>query len=123
MRAKRYSQQECLHDSPLHDLGCSVIRNRLMTQMAQTEVCNRYHNVDQQLCRWLLLSLDRLPGSRLLMTHNLISSVIGCRREGVSEAAAQLQRLGIIRYNWGHIEVLESCCTRTARLRMLCHRS
>lgn len=99
-------RKECLHDSPLHNLLLRYTQS-LMTQMAQTEVCNRYHSIDQQLCRWLLLSLDRLPVNRLLMTHNLISGVLGCRREGVSEAAAKLQRLGLIRYSWGHIEVCD----------------
>lgn len=108
-------RNECLHDSPLHDLLLRYTQS-LMTQMAQTEVCNRYHSIDQQLCRWLLLSLDRLPGNRLLMTHNLISGVLGRRREGVSEAAAKLQRMGIIRYSWGHIEV----CDRPALERLVC---
>lgn len=111
----RTLRKECRHDSPLHDLLLRYTQS-LMTQMAQTEVCNRYHSIDQQLCRWLLLSLDRLPGNRLLMTHNLISGVLGCRREGVSEAAAKLQRLGAIRYSWGHIEV----CDRAALEQRVC---
>lgn len=114
MRAQTL-KDECLHDSPLHNLLLRYTQS-LMTQMAQTEVCNRYHNIDQQLCRWLLLSLDRLPGNRLLMTHNLISGVIGRRHEGVSEAAAKLQRLGAIRYSWGHIEV----CDRAALEQRVC---
>lgn len=105
----------CLHNSALHDLLLRYTQS-LMTQMAQTEVCNRYHSIDQQLCRWLLLSLDRLPGNRLLMTHNLISGVLGRRRAGVSEAAARLQRLGAIRYSWGHIEV----CDRTVLEERVC---
>ena len=87
----------------------------LLTQMAQTAVCNRHHSVDQQLCRWLLLSLDRLPGDQLVMTQELIANMLGVRREGVTEAAGKLQRLGIIRYARGRIKVLE----RT-RLEQLC---
>ena len=79
----------------------------LITQMAQTAVCNRHHTLDQQLCRWLLLSLDRLPGSDLLMTQELIANMLGVRREGVTEAAARLQQSGLIRYSRGHISVLD----------------
>ena len=79
----------------------------LITQMAQTAVCNRHHSVDQQLCRWLLLSLDRLPGSELRMTQELIANMLGVRREGVTEAAAKLQHAGLIRYSRGHIMVLD----------------
>ncbi len=79
----------------------------LITQMAQTAVCNRHHTVEQQLCRWLLLSLDRLPGNELLMTQDLIANMLGVRREGVKEAAGKLQKLGLIRYSRGHIEVLD----------------
>ncbi len=79
----------------------------LITQMAQTAVCNRHHAVDQQLCRWLLLSLDRLPGSELVMTQELISVNLGVRREGVTEAALRLQEAGVIRYARGHIKVLD----------------
>jgi CRP-like cAMP-binding protein len=79
----------------------------LITQMAQTAVCNRHHSLDQQLCRWLLLSLDRLSGTDLLMTQELISNMLGVRREGVTEAAAQLQAAGIIRYSRGKISVLD----------------
>ena len=77
----------------------------LITQMAQTAVCNRHHSIDQQLCRWLLLSLDRLPSNRLTMTQELISNMLGVRREGVTEAAGRLQRLGVIRYRRGLIIV------------------
>ncbi len=77
----------------------------LITQMAQTAVCNRHHSVDQQLCRWLLLSLDRLPTSELRMTHELIANMLGVRREGVTEAAGRLQKLGVIEYHRGHISV------------------
>lgn len=78
----------------------------LLTQMAQTAVCNRHHSVDQQLCRWLLLSLDRLPGDELVMTQELIANMLGVRREGVTESAGKLQRAGLISYNRGHITVL-----------------
>ncbi|TCP79564.1 CRP-like cAMP-binding protein [Pseudomonas putida] len=86
----------------------------LITQMAQTAVCNRHHSIDQQLCRWLLLSLDRLPGDRLCMTQELIANMLGVRREGVTDAAGKLQRLGVIEYNRGQIRVLDR-----ARLELL----
>ena len=79
----------------------------LITQMAQTAVCNRHHSVDQQLCRWLLLSLDRLPSNELTMTQELIANMLGVRREGVTEAAGILQAAGLIRYRRGHITVLD----------------
>jgi CRP-like cAMP-binding protein len=79
----------------------------LLTQMAQTAVCNRHHSVDQQLCRWLLLSLDRLPADELSMTQDLIANMLGVRREGVTEAAGNLQRAGLINYSRGHITVLD----------------
>jgi CRP-like cAMP-binding protein len=79
----------------------------LITQMAQTAVCNRHHSLDQQLCRWLLLSLDRLQGSELVMTQELIANMLGVRREGVTEGALKLQKLGLIRYSRGHITVLD----------------
>lgn len=79
----------------------------LITQMAQTAVCNRHHSLDQQLCRWLLLSLDRLTGSELKMTQELIANMLGVRREGVTEAALKLQKAGLIRYARGHISVLD----------------
>jgi CRP-like cAMP-binding protein len=78
----------------------------MLTQMAQTAVCNRHHTVDQQLCRWLLLSLDRLPSNELSMTQELIANMLGVRREGVTEAAGKLQSAGLISYNRGHITVL-----------------
>ncbi len=78
----------------------------LLTQMAQTAVCNRHHTVDQQLCRWLLLSLDRLPSNELSMTQELIANMLGVRREGVTEAAGKLQRAGLIDYHRGRITVL-----------------
>ena len=79
----------------------------LITQMAQTAVCNRHHSVDQQLCRWLLLSLDRLSSNQLAMTQELIADMLGVRREGVTEAAGKLDKLGVIRYARGHITVLD----------------
>ncbi len=79
----------------------------LITQMAQTAVCNRHHSLDQQLCRWLLLSLDRLAGDELVMTQELIANMLGVRREGVTEAALKLQAAGMIRYARGHITVLD----------------
>src|ERR1700728_3758102 len=79
----------------------------LITQMAQTAVCNRHHSLDQQLCRWLLLSLDRLEGNQLVMTQELIANMLGVRREGVTEGALKLQQAGLIRYARGHISVLD----------------
>ena len=79
----------------------------LITQMAQTAVCNRHHSVEQQLCRWLLLSLDRLPSNELSMTQELIANMLGVRREGVTEAAGNLQKAGLIHYSRGHITVLD----------------
>ncbi|AMO95916.1 cyclic nucleotide-binding domain protein [Collimonas fungivorans] len=79
----------------------------LITQMSQTAVCNRHHTLDQQLCRWLLLSLDRLQGNDLVMTQELIANMLGVRREGVTEAAGSLQAAGLIRYVRGHITVLD----------------
>jgi CRP-like cAMP-binding protein len=79
----------------------------LITQMAQTAVCNRHHALDQQLCRWLLLSLDRLETNELVMTQELIANMLGVRREGVTEAAGKLQKDGVIHYSRGHIKVLD----------------
>jgi CRP-like cAMP-binding protein len=79
----------------------------LLTQMSQTAVCNRHHSVDQQLCRWLLLSLDRLSSNELTMTQELIANMLGVRREGVTEAAGKLQSAGLIHYSRGHIKVLD----------------
>ena len=79
----------------------------LITQMAQTAVCNRHHSLDQQLCRWLLLSLDRLRANELVMTQELIANMLGVRREGVTEAAVKLQQAGLIRYARGHITVID----------------
>ena len=79
----------------------------LITQMAQTAVCNRHHSVDQQLCRWLLLSIDRLASPEIVMTQELIANMLGVRREGVTEAAGKLQKVGVISYRRGHIRVLD----------------
>jgi CRP-like cAMP-binding protein len=79
----------------------------LITQMSQTAVCNRHHSLEQQLCRWLLLTLDRLPSNELTMTQELIANMLGVRREGVTEAAGKLQSDGFIRYRRGHITVLD----------------
>ena len=79
----------------------------LIAQMAQTAVCNRHHSVDQQLCRWLLLSLDRLESPEIVMTQELIANMLGVRREGVTEAAGKLQKAGVISYRRGHIKVLD----------------
>ena len=79
----------------------------IIAQMAQTAVCNRHHSIEQQLCRWLLLSLDRLPGNKLIMTQELIANLLGVRREGITEAAGKLQKLGVIEYRRGHITVLD----------------
>lgn len=88
---------------------CLLLRytQALITQMAQTAVCNRHHSVEQQLCRWLLLSLDRLPTNDLSMTQELIANMLGVRREGVTEAAGKLQRAGLINYSRGRIVVLD----------------
>lgn len=88
----------------------------LITQMTQTAVCNRHHSIEQQLCRWLLSSLDRLPSKSLTMTHELIANMLGVRRGGVTVAAGKLQQAGLIRYNRGHIEVLD----RTAVEQVAC---
>jgi len=79
----------------------------LITQMSQTAVCNRHHTLDQQFCRWLLLSLDRLSGNKLVMTQELIANMLGVRREGVTEAALKMQKAGLIRYSRGHITILD----------------
>lgn len=95
------------------DLSGAVMRlllryaQSLITQMAQTAGCNRHHLLEQQLCRWLLLSLDRVPGKNLAMTQEVIAGLLGVRREGITEAAGLLQRLGLISYHRGHIVVLD----------------
>ena len=92
----------------------------LMTQMAQGVVCNRHHSIDQQLCRWLLFSLDRLPNNHLIMTQELIANMLGVRREGVTEAARKLQKLEVIDYHRGHITVLDR--TQLETLSCECYR-
>ncbi|MEX1058127.1 MAG: Crp/Fnr family transcriptional regulator [Natronospirillum sp.] len=94
------------NDAQMRDLLLRFTQT-LIVQMAQTAVCNRHHTIDQQLCRWLLLSLDRLPGNTLIMTQELIANMLGVRREGVTEAAGKLQRKGVIEYQRGKITVLD----------------
>jgi Crp-like helix-turn-helix domain len=94
----------------------------LITQMSQTAVCNRHHTVDQQLCRWLLLSLDRMSSTVLVMTQELIANMLGVRREGVTDAAGKLQKLGVIQYARGQITVLDRSKLEHRLLRVLCRR-
>jgi hypothetical protein len=86
----------------------------LMTQMSQTAACTRHHSVEQQLCRWLLLTLDRLPNNELVMTQELVASMLGVRREGITEAAGRLRDDGLIQYRRGHIAVLDRFGLETA---------
>jgi CRP-like cAMP-binding protein len=102
---KRLKEEFGRHGQMLHLL--LRYTQSLITQMAQTAVCNRHHSVDQQLCRWLLLSLDRLQSNELRMTQELIANMLGVRREGVTAAAGELQRAGVIRYSRGKITVLD----------------
>jgi len=104
--SSRAVKQEFDHGGPVMHLLLRYTQ-ALITQMAQTAVCNRHHSLDQQLCRWLLLSLDRLDGSDLVMTQELIANMLGVRREGVTEAALKLQRRGLISYARGHIHVID----------------
>jgi CRP-like cAMP-binding protein len=110
---RRIKQEFQRHGDMLHAL--LRYTQTLLTQMAQTAVCNRHHTVDQQLCRWLLLSLDRLESNRLTMTQELIANMLGVRREGVTDAAGKLQKLGVITYTRGQITVLDR-----PRLEALC---
>ncbi len=108
--AYRLSAKRLTHELNRHGRMFPVLlryTQSLITQMAQTAVCNRHHSVDQQLCRWLLLSLDRLSSNQLKMTQELIANMLGVRREGVTDAAGKLQKLGAIRYHRGHITVLD----------------
>jgi CRP-like cAMP-binding protein len=105
LTGKRLKQEFNRHGEMLHIL--LRYTQSLITQMAQTAVCNRHHSLDQQLCRWLLLSLDRLAGNQLQMTQELIANMLGVRREGVTEAAGKLQKLGVIKYVRGKITVLD----------------
>ena len=102
---KRIEQEFARHGEMLHIL--LRYTQALITQMAQTAVCNRHHSVDQQLCRWLLLSLDRLSSNKIVMTQELIANMLGVRREGVTEAAGKLQKAGVIEYRRGKISVLD----------------
>jgi len=104
--ASKTLKREFEHSGPLQHLLLRYTQ-ALITQMAQTAVCNRHHTVEQQLCRWLLLSLDRLPSNELTMTQELIANMLGVRREGVTEAAGHLQKNGMIQYNRGRIKVLD----------------
>lgn len=99
-------KEEFSHNTKLQKLLLNYTQS-LMTQMAQTAVCNRHHSVDQQLCRWLLLSLDRIPTNVLTMTQELIANMLGVRREGVSVAAAKLQKLNVIEYQRGRLTILD----------------
>jgi CRP-like cAMP-binding protein len=99
-------KREFARGSKLQALGLRYTQ-ALVTQMAQTAVCNRHHSVEQQLCRWLLLCLDRLQGKEVIMTQELIASMLGVRREGVTDAAGRLQADGLIQYSRGHITVLD----------------
>jgi CRP-like cAMP-binding protein len=102
---RRQLKQEFELGGVLHNLLLRYTQ-ALMTQMTQTAVCNRHHTVEQQLCRWLLLTIDRLPTNDLVMTQELVASMLGVRREGITEAAGNLQRAGYINYRRGHISVL-----------------
>ncbi len=105
IRQKQFMQEFDRHGALLHKL--LKYTQALITQMAQTAVCNRHHSVDQQLCRWLLLSLDRLSSNELAMTQELIANMLGVRREGVTQAAGKLQEAGLIHYSRGHITVID----------------
>ena len=105
LTSARLKQEFSRHGELMHTL--LRYTQSLLTQMSQTAVCNRHHTLDQQLCRWLLLSLDRLSGNRLEMTQELIANMLGVRREGVTDAAGKLQKLGVIRYSRGKIVVLD----------------
>lgn len=102
----RVLKDEFLRAGPLQHLLLRYTQ-ALLTQMAQTAACNRHHSVDQQLCRWLLLSLDRLSSDELVMTQELIANMLGVRREGVTESAGKLQKLGLIHYTRGRIQILD----------------
>jgi CRP-like cAMP-binding protein len=98
--------EEFNHAGPLMHLLLRYTQ-ALITQMTQTAVCNRHHTLDEQFCRWLLLSLDRLPSNELIMTQELIANMLGVRREGVTEAALKVQKAGLIKYARGHISILD----------------
>ncbi|WP_158969181.1 Crp/Fnr family transcriptional regulator [Paraglaciecola sp. L3A3] len=109
-QAYRLSATELQNEFLNHpDIRLLLLRytQSLFAQVAQTAVCNRHHSIGQQLCRWLLLSLDRIPGNDLTMTQELIANMLGVRREGVTEAAVKLQKAGIIHYKRGHISIID----------------
>jgi CRP-like cAMP-binding protein len=106
-RVKGHILKDEFNHSPATQILFLRYTQALLTQMAQTAVCNRHHTVDQQLCRWLLLNLDRISTSELIMTQELIASMLGVRREGITEAAGNLQAAGLIRYSRGHIHILD----------------
>ena len=103
---RRVLKQEFERPGALHQLLLRYTQ-ALMTQMTQTAVCNRHHTVEQQLCRWLLVTLDRIPSGQIVMTQELVASMLGVRREGVTDAAGRLQEAGVIRYRRGHITVVQ----------------
>lgn len=105
IRLQQVMQEFNRHGDMLHLI--LLYTQSLITQMAQTAVCNRYHTIDQQLCRWLLISLDRLPSNQLKMTQELIANMLGVRREGVTEAARRLQEAGLIKYTRGLITIID----------------
>lgn len=106
-RLERHLLNEAFHKGGLVQRLLLRYTQALATQMSQTAACNRHHTLEQQLCRWLLLTLDRLPSHDLIMTQELIASMLGVRREGITEAAGNLQRAGFISYRRGHISVLD----------------
>ena len=106
-RLERHLLKQAFNEAGLLQRLLLRYTQALMTQMAQTAVCNRHHSVEQQLSRWLLLTLDRLPDRELVMTQELVASMLGVRRESVTEAAGSLQNVGYIRYRRGHISVLD----------------
>jgi CRP-like cAMP-binding protein len=106
-RLERRRLKQAFDDAGLFQKVLLRYTQALMTQMAQTAVCNRHHSLEQQLCRWLLLTVDRLSGDELIMTQELVASMLGVRREGITEAAGNLQRAGLISYRRGHIAVLD----------------
>lgn len=125
--AGRVLKGECSRSVPVQNLLLRYTQT-LLTQMAQTAVCNRHHSVQQQLCRWLLMSRDLLQGDELCMTHELIANMLGVRREGVTEAAGRLQALGVIRYRRGRISILDrpgleaACCECYEVVKQECER-
>ncbi len=105
LHAQILKDEFCINDSIRHLLLCYT--QTQFVQVAQTAVCNRHHSVDQQLCRWLLLNLDRLPSNKLIMTQEMIANTLGVRRESITEAAGKLQQAGLIEYHRGHITILD----------------